>query len=269
MAVAEAELRQAEMEHDNLQNTISEMRTALAFATVGSRPVLEKAIQNATGRLGVVAKRIRDTRTELEAHARQEVEAISYKAQKEAALSARERETFDGFLKVDYFTKKDFGRLEDFYAKTWDRLSESGKDEMSYRVWEGIRRDEYKFTELPKVIQEKESERAYSVFKKRETGLGVESKIPQADRDDFIRAYESGERDKACEILNRKSFREYMFVGNSSPEMKENAATLGRGADAKNVAANASVPPTTQPAHRRVKRSASLMLMRRHSIWKI
>ena len=211
MAVAEAELRQAEMEHDNLQKTISEMQTALTFATSGSRPVLEKAIQNATIRLGVVEKRIKDSRTELETHARELAEAISYQAQNEAALSARERKTFDGFLKADYFTKKDFGRLEDFYAKTWDRLSESGKDEMSHRVWEGIRKNEYTFAQLPGTVREKEMKQAYKRLQDSALGIGEAANIPENDRSDFVSAYGSGKRKEAETVLNRDSFTNVLF----------------------------------------------------------
>ena len=85
---------------------------------------------------------------------------------KEAALNTKEKEQYSGFLKEDFFTKKDFGRLDDFYAHTWDRLSEGGKEQMSKRIWEGVRRNEYKFTDLPKDVQEKEESRhicAYAI----------------------------------------------------------------------------------------------------------
>lgn len=244
MAVAEAELRQAEMEHDNLQNTISEMRTALAFAAAGSRPVLEQAIQNATGRLRVVEKKIKDTRTELEGRAREQAEAISYQAQKETALSARERETFDGFLKMDYFTKKDFGCLEDFYAKTWDRLSESGKNEMSHRVWQGIRKNEYTFAELPDTVREKESDRAYRRLKDSAIGVGDAARIPERDRQDFIRAYEGGKRDEAEKVLNRDGFKAGMFRGAQGTAVKHERSETGRDSEGQKIGAEIAAGPT-------------------------
>ena len=120
---------------------------------------------------------------------------------------------------------------------------------MSHRVWEGIRRDEYKFTDLPKVVQEKEAERAYQGLKMREEGIGAVSRIPKVDRDDFIRAHEGGNRDQACEILDRKSFRENMFLGASSKETRDIAATRGRDEEWKAVAANGRTPPGKKPEH--------------------
>ena len=74
-------------------------------------------------------------------------------AAKETRLSEEERKTYQSFLEKSYFTKKDFGKLDEFYRHSYDRLSEDGKDEMSKRIDEGIKRGEFKFDELPKTIQ--------------------------------------------------------------------------------------------------------------------
>ncbi len=212
-----------EMERDSLQKAISEVETALTVSTSGTRLLLQNFLQNAKGRVAALDKNIQQSRAEHETRKQAEL-AIATLAEKEAALSASEKETYSGFLGKKFFTKQDFGSLEKFYAQTWDRLSESGKDQMSHRIWEGIRRDEYKFTDLPKVVQEKESERAYSVLKKREAEVGRASRIPETDREDFIRAYESGNRDGASKVLDRKSFRENMAV--SVPSNEKNAIAI-------------------------------------------
>jgi len=81
--------------------------------------------------------------------------------------------------------------LDHFYAHSWDRLSEDGKDQMSRRIWEGVRRDEYKFADLSKDIQEKEESRAYKLLSVSPKQSANVMRIPQKDKNDFIRAYES------------------------------------------------------------------------------
>jgi hypothetical protein len=201
---------------------------------------LENFLHNAKGRLGALEKKIHEAELQKEKEARSDV-ALAALAEKETALNAKEKEQYSGFLKEDFFTKKDFGRLEEFYAKSWDRLSEHGKEEMSHRIWEGVRRDQYKFTDLPKVVQEKETDRAYAVLKKREIGTSRLSAIPESDRHDFINAYENGDKDQAAEILNRKSFRENMSISAPSKERADKTVTNGQAIDRAAIEKGASV----------------------------
>jgi hypothetical protein len=170
-------------------------------------------------------KKIKDAKAEHETRAREEAAHLLMAAEREKALTAQEKETFNGFLHKEFFTKNDFGALEKFYAKTWDRLSEHGKDEMSHRVWEGIRRDEYSFTELPKVVREKEMERAYGRLNQSAIGAGAAAEIPEKDRQDFIRAYEAGKKDEAAKALERESFKKVMFRGGDSKSVRSIQAT--------------------------------------------
>lgn len=163
MADAETETKQQEMERASLQGVISQMQGALMFATVEARPALATALRNAASRLGVVEKKIQELQAARETEMKEQTNAVAI-AQNESRLNQQERSNFAGFLKEDYFTKADFGRLEEFYAKTWDRLSEHGKDEMSHRIWEGVRKGKYSFSELPPKVREKEMERAYGVL---------------------------------------------------------------------------------------------------------
>lgn len=239
MAESDTEMKLDEMERDNLQKSISEVETAFAVATPASRAIFEFFLQNAKGRVGVLDKKIKDSQTAKEEHARETAAVMADLAKKETALSERERETYSGFLGKEFFTQKDFASLEKFYEKTWDRLSERGKDEMSHRVWEGIRRDEYKFTDLPKIVQEKESGRAYTLLTQRQTGLGNESRIPKSDRMDFVHAFESGNREEASRILERKSFRDNMAVG-ASPKTERFDVERRIEADRKAIVATTS-----------------------------
>jgi hypothetical protein len=245
MAENDSELRFAEMERDGLQSAISAVEVALAASTPGTREPLEKFLRNARGRVLVLEKTIKDARLEQEHHAQDQL-ALSDLAARETALSAKEKEAYDGFLKEDFFTKRDFARLSEFYAHTWDRLSEGGKDQMSHRVWEGIRRDQYKFSDLPEVVQEKEEDRAYSVLKKRETKVGAPERIPAVDREDFIRAYEGGKRKDAGVILDRPSFREHMFLGRNSRAIQN--ITVEAGKEAESVEVRANLAASQRPA---------------------
>src|SRR5579862_2338970 len=122
----EYEIRQQEAERDSLRGVISQMQGALLFATADSRPALQTALQNASSRLGTVEKKIQELQVAREAEVKQVATNAALLAEKEARLNADERKTFAGFLKEEFFTKADFGHLEEFFAKSWDRLSEHG-----------------------------------------------------------------------------------------------------------------------------------------------
>jgi cytochrome c556 len=65
--------------------------------------------------------------------------ARPYNADQETALNAKEREKFAALLSKPRFTQADFEQLDAFYAGPYDKLSARGKDELSYRVWGGMR----------------------------------------------------------------------------------------------------------------------------------
>ena len=82
----------------------------------------------AKARVVTLDKKIEEAKVERAAEAQAQVAAAAALAAKETALSAKECETYKGFLEESYFTKKDFGRLDEFYTHSYDRLSEGGKD---------------------------------------------------------------------------------------------------------------------------------------------
>lgn len=239
MAAGDNEAKLDEMERDNLEKVISEVERRLVASPPDARGVLESFLRNAKCRVVVLDKKIKEAETAKLSQSREAV-AVVCLAQKESGLSAGEKEIYSGFLKEDFFTKKDFGRLEQFYARTWDRLSEGGKNEMSQRVWEGIRRDEYRFTELPKVVQEKEAERAFRQLTDSSITTISAGRISQTDRNDFINAYAGGRRDEALHTLDRRSFRENMFIEESRP-IQHSDASKGKGADRSAIAQTASI----------------------------
>ena len=118
MAVTEADIFRDEQERGNLLKAVSEIENAIAGSTPGTRRVLENTLDNAKKRVATLDKRIEEAKTEREAEVRAETAAAALAA-KETKLSAEERETYRGFLAKSYFTKKDFGKLDQFYSHSY------------------------------------------------------------------------------------------------------------------------------------------------------
>jgi hypothetical protein len=236
MAESDFDLRRDELERDNLERAISQVETAKGVSTPGTRSVFEIFLQNAKARLGVLEKKIKAAQEERETHAR-ELAAMGDMADKESRLNGHEKETYRGFLKEDFFTKNDFGRLEEFYKHSWDRLSEHGKDEMSKRVWEGIRNGQYTFAELPPAVREREMKRAYGALLKQSDKADSIDGVSQKDRRDFIRAYESGNQEEAEKILGRESFKNHMFQSPESATRTHGDASVGLDSEKASVVA--------------------------------
>ena len=245
-----------EMERDNLQKTISEVERVLVSSAPGTRFLLLSFLENAKGRVAVLDKKIMEAQVERESRAREQASVASL-AQKEAALSVSEKETYGGFLRKEFFTRKDFDTLEKFYAQTWDRLSESGKEQMSNRIWEGIRRDEYTFTELPKSVREREAKQAYKLIRESSIVSENAAQIPEKDRDDFIRAYESGNREEAGRILERESFKEKLFRDTGSKANRHSAVEKGREADRDTIETKVSGGLSARDESQRIPKSGS------------
>ncbi len=214
MAESENDSKFDEIERDSLQKAISEVERSLLAAGTGARAPLVNFLANAKGRVAFLEKRIKESGAEREARAQEHATLVAL-AQKETALNVEEKETYGGFLEKGFFTKRDFPALEKFYAETWERLSEGGKDEMSHRVWEGIRREEFKFSELPAFVQQKEAKHLYGRLTGSTKNLGDASAIPEKDRQDFVRAYEDGNKAESYRVLERESFRKNVALGSS------------------------------------------------------
>ncbi len=166
MTASEDEILRDQNERNNLQKAISELETAIVVSSPGTRRVLELSLAGAKARVSKLDKKIDEAKIEHAAEVQAQVAAAAALAAKETALSASERETYKGFLQESCFTKKDLGRLDEFYTHSYDRLSEGGKEEMSKRIHEGINRGEFKFTDLSKFIQEKDNEHCSAKAKK-------------------------------------------------------------------------------------------------------
>jgi hypothetical protein len=233
--VSEAD-KSDELEYASLQSSISSAERNLR-SSGGADIILRNFLENAKARVRFIEKKIKDAQ---EKEGRAQEDATAYLARKqeverETALNDNEKQTYESFLREDFFTKKDFGRLDKFYSETWDRLTESGKTEMSHRLWEGVRRDEYKFNELPKSVREKETKQAYKLLRDPSKGPESALQIPEKDRSDFIRAYESGNQEEAERILERESFKKNMFKETTSRPIQHVSAERGRDMDAATI----------------------------------
>lgn len=247
MAEADKVSESDRMEQASLQRVVADAERSLASMPPGTRPFFNGFLLNAKARLGVLDKKILDAERENLEHARNEA-AVAALAQQESRLTRDEKEEYSGFLAKRFFSRQDFAQLERFYRETWDRLSERGKDEMSQRIWEGIRHDQYKFSDLPQAVQEKEADRAYAVLKRREAQAGAPNRIPTVDRDDFIRAYENGRRKDASVILDRPSFRESMLLGTDSAPIRNSSAEVGKETEAARMRESSAASPADADA---------------------
>ena len=158
MAATEGDIIRDEQERSNLLRAIADVETAIAGSSPSTRRILENTLENARKRVVVLDKKIEEAKVEHAAEVQAQATAAAALAAKETKLSAEERKTYRGFLEESYFTKKDIGRLDEFYTHSYDRLSEGGKEEMSERLHEGIRRGELKSTDLPDSVLKRDAE---------------------------------------------------------------------------------------------------------------
>lgn len=201
-----------EVEYAKLEAAITKIENQLIFSGVmngSGSGALMRFISEARLRMANMdVQREHDLREKKQEDEKLQVYAASI--ERESALSREEKNQFGWFIRHDYFTKSMFGELDRFYTRTWDRLTEEGKTEMSQRVWEGVRRGEYEFLELPDSVKEKEAKRINAVLTKAGSRDALDAHVNAEDRQDFLAAYQSGARDTAYAVLNRRSFAEAM-----------------------------------------------------------
>lgn len=212
--------------HARLQSEISRLEALLAFGGVADdsiRRSITTFIDSA--RKQIQGIEIEQQKLEKEKREKEEQDiALSTAARLETALNAREQAEYDSFLKEDHFTKADFGKLEKFYTNTWDRLSENGKAEMSHRIWEGVRRKEYDFDDLPDIVKQKEAERLQGMLRDGAQTQRELQAIPIEDRQAFLNAWENNDRKTAYQILDRPSFVKNVAIS-PPPEIGESAVS--------------------------------------------
>ena len=220
-----------EIERDNLQATISAVETAIAVSTPGTRPLLQHFLQNAQSRVFALEKKIKDSETARENYSREQAAIVASLVEKESGLNAKEKETYGGVLKKEFFTKRDFAKLDEFYSHSWERLSEGGKDQMSHRIWTGIRRGEYRFEELPASVREKEAARLHQQLK---AGAAVWlNQAPDSDRKAFVEAMDEHRNPDAEAILNRAGKAAAAGAHHDAKLMLAKADTSGERSEAK------------------------------------
>ena len=203
MAATESDILRDEQERGNLLKAISDVEAAIAAYTPGTRRLLENTVENAKNRLVTLDKRIEEAKVERAAEAQAQATAAAVLTAKETKLSADERAAYRGFLEESYFTKKDFGRLDEFYTHGYDRLSEGGKDQMSKRFWEGVNQGEYQFGDAPSVMQQKEAERAKEHLGLDDLNAKQVGGMPKEEQRAFADAYNSDDRTAAKQVLAR------------------------------------------------------------------
>jgi hypothetical protein len=202
-----SELDEAEL--GRLQDAVTKAENALYFS--GNAPSdqigkLRREIQNSKQQMGQIEVAWQQKDREAEAKEHEQQMMFSTLVANETALNPQERQQYGDFLKEKFFTKSDFNNLAHFYSHSWDKLTEGGKEQMSHRVWEGVRHGEYKFDDLPDVVKEKEAGRLDQLLTQSATVPKDLEPIPENDRRQFVQAYEAGEKKRSYEVLGRPSF---------------------------------------------------------------
>lgn len=193
-------------EYANLQATVAQMEGVLRFTTDPATVVLLLSfVENAKGRIGAIEREAEKLASEEKAVAEQQ-QGIAAMVEREHALNEAEKREYAELLSRDHFTRSDFGQLEHFYSHSWDKLTDEGKDEMSHRVWEGVRQGEYQFVELPEVVKEKEAQRMEMLLQQAEWSEREFGGIAESDRSDFLTARKDGKLEESYQVLNRPSF---------------------------------------------------------------
>lgn len=207
--------RNDQMESLKLQAAIADIENKLfngGASFRSSTSMLVKMLNDAKNELNSVEESEKKHHDEEQRKAQAEVAAVVYLVSRETALNELEREQYGAFIARDFFTKADFNNLDEFYTHTWDRLTEGGKAEMSQRVWEGVRRDEYEFTDMPESVKQKEAQRIHDMLSGISRTPPEMNRIPQTDRTEFVAAWDSGRKEVAYKILDRPSFAENVAV---------------------------------------------------------
>ncbi len=158
-----------------------------------------------------------------------EKSTVAFLLQQEVRLNAAEREQYGRFLAKDFFSKSDFGALNEFYGGAWDKLTEEGKTQMSHRLWEGIRRGEYEFSELPDNVKRREAELIYGLLTNPEKTPEGYQNIPPEDREEFVQQYEAGNLEAAYEILDREGFVENVSKSAERPAIERSVKQIEIG----------------------------------------
>ncbi|MFD2256855.1 hypothetical protein ACFSSA_09220 [Luteolibacter algae] len=229
-------------EYARLESQVAEVERIIddGRAGGGASNLLGEFLRNAKARMNEI--RPEGELSERHRKGANQVEQLAVAAlvDRESRLSLGEKQQYAGFLKLDYFTKANFDELEIFYANSWDKLSEGGKDQMSARIWAGIRRKEYTFDELPHIVKEKESERMYlQLTGKIEPSASLQN-IPPQDRADFVREYEARNKNAVSAILSRPAFAEYSPDTREEEARRASSSSINNKADEQKKSSSAS-----------------------------
>lgn len=236
-----------EAEYKGLQETVAMIDRILAGSTANgaTTSILVAVADHARAKMGALEeKAARQEQERFEVESRAQAASL---AARETELSKREQAQYARFLEKDYFTRADFSSLENFYSTAYDRLSEGGKNQMSQRVWGGVKRGEYHFTELPEVVKEKEAERLEQILKAGPSRRSSVWEVPDDDRTDFLRARGQDQKHESYQVLNRPSFA--AALGNAKErEVASKTVALASSEDQMvTVSETKAVPPSSKP----------------------
>ena len=221
------------VEIKRLETTVARIEQNLAGVTVNSDVANALATYLSSLRLRIESLTEKQITIEEQKQRVVDQQHVAVLVARETALNEREKEQYAGFLQQEYFTKANFDELEQFYSNTYDRLSEEGKAQMSHRVWEGVRQQQYQFSELPDPVKEKEAQSLRDMFSGVKHMPKEINQIPSNDRSDFINAWDAGQKSAAYSVLDRSSFADHVAV--STRKVEESVAVESPTLDTKAV----------------------------------
>lgn len=147
--------------------------------------------------------------------------AIAQMVEREAKLNKEEKDRYAQLLSKDYFTKSDFNDLDQFYTRSWDKLSDEGKAEMDKRVLEGVRQGQYELNELPDSVKERVNGRPQQSIKKSSDKLPSEPDM----------------KNRSGSYQTESSKVEDSEIGVNRPDRDTNSSTLGGKVDSPDALA--------------------------------
>ena len=219
VTASEEDILRDQSERSGLQKAIADVETALSVSTPGTRRILENSLEGMKSRVTTLDKKIGDA---IHERGGPSAGAVGHNRSAGAKRSTPKRElrsrlTAD-YWRKEFFTKQDFKTVGSVlfkimgpFERRWQRRNEPfvfGKVSGTMNIV---------FTDAPTIVQEKEAKMAFrDLTGPSNAQTRTLEQIPEADRADFIRAYQSGDRNEIGQVLSRDSFRQNMAVESST-----------------------------------------------------
>ena len=218
----------SEVEASRFARSVEEIEKLIRSGADISGYPLAAALESRQARLDSIRAEDEHVTTNKKERDQKDRIAIAQMVEREAKLDKEEKDRYAQLLSKDYFTKSDFKDLEQFYTRSWDKLSDGGKAEVDKRVLEGVRQGQYEINELPDSVKERVNGRSQPSFEKSS------EESPS----------EPASKDKSGSYQTESSKLEDSEISVNKPDRDTNSFTMGGKVDSPDALAGlAKVPP--------------------------